>query len=55
MILNRKCEKCGKDNHVIVKNKRKSCRMYCFECGNMEYIVTKDDKIAKDMLRRKEE
>ena len=55
MTLNRKCPKCGKDNHVVVKNKRKSCRMYCLECGNMEYIVAKTDKIAMDLLRRKPE
>ena len=49
MILHHNCEKCGKDNHVVVKSKRsKKLKMWCLECNNMEYIIEdKDKKICK--------
>lgn len=51
MILNRKCEKCGKDNHVLVRNKRsKKLKMWCLECNNMEYII-EDKKTCKNTTK----
>ena len=38
------CDKCGKTDLVIIKNKRKETKVYCQNCGKLVRFADKNDK-----------
>lgn len=38
------CDKCGRSNLVVIKNKRKETKVYCEKCGKLLRFADKNDK-----------